>query len=425
MNDQSQVTVPDFQLSPDTKREAEHLKFGPEMEREFLAYYARKIRETVRWLSIALVALWAGVLATPLQLFARQDPHPPELWAYIFVPHLVFAAMYFGAVRPALNQHLEWILRIGTLIVGGCVVFYTPYLYPVQPFTIMMLFVIAIYTALRLRLVGAAVTSILVTAGYYFVYERRQPDGWVLHMVPLLMTHVLGLLSAYTIEVLARQDFLLTRSLAAEHEKSERLLLSILPETIATQLKAGPKSIADGFAEVTILFADIVDFTPFSAKLKPDELVSFLNEVFSAFDALTHRYGLEKIKTIGDAYLVVGGLPVARADHAEAVAEMALAMGPALQSVCEARGLPLRLRIGINTGPVVAGVIGTKKFIYDLWGDAVNVASRMESHGVAGGIHVSDSTYRQLKDKYRFEERGPLQIKGCGTMSTFLLLGPK
>ena len=170
--------------------------------------------------------------------------------------------------------------------------------------------------------------------------------------------------------------------LEIEKEKSERLLLNILPQSIAERLKGGERNIAERFAEVTVLFADIVDFTSLANQTDPDDLVTLLNELFSRFDRLAERHGLEKIKTIGDSYLVVGGLPLPRPDHAEAVAEMALGMLESVHDLNSDSGISLRVRIGLNTGPVVAGVIGRKKFTYDLWGTAVNLASRMQSSGI-------------------------------------------
>jgi len=208
-----------------------------------------------------------------------------------------------------------------------------------------------------------------------------------------------------------------------EREKSERLLLNILPQRIAERLKQDSSAIAERFEEVTILFADIVDFTSWSSRVAPTELVDSLNDIFSAFDQLAQKYGLEKIKTIGDAYMVAGGLPIPRSDHAEVVAEMALDMQASIRRFRRDDGEVFSLRIGINTGPVVAGVIGINKFIYDLWGDAVNVASRMESHGVPEGIQVTQQTYECLRDKYHFDPRGEITIKGKGKMQTYWLRG--
>ena len=213
--------------------------------------------------------------------------------------------------------------------------------------------------------------------------------------------------------------------LEAERAKAEKLLLNVLPAPIAERLKADSSAIADGFAEVTVLFSDIVGFTKLSARLAPAEVVERLNEIFSAFDDIASHLGLEKIKTIGDAYMVAAGLPEPRADHAEAIAEMALRMQDAVAAFSQRRGESLTVRVGIHSGPVVAGVIGKQKFIYDVWGDTVNTASRMESHGEPGRVQVSDATYKRLFGRFRFERRGAIEIKGKGLMETYFLLGPR
>jgi class 3 adenylate cyclase len=213
------------------------------------------------------------------------------------------------------------------------------------------------------------------------------------------------------------------RLLLAEQERSERLLLNVLPAPIAARLKQRQDVIADGFPDVTVLFADLVDFTRRSERVAPEQVVQVLDDLFSAFDQLAQRQGLEKIKTIGDAYMVAGGLPDPRPDHAQAVAEMALAICDEVARHPDPSGQPLQVRIGIDTGPVVAGVIGRDKFIYDLWGDTVNTASRMESQGVPGCIQVTARTYQRLRDGYRFERRGPIPVKGKGEMVTWFLLG--
>jgi PAS domain S-box-containing protein len=255
--------------------------------------------------------------------------------------------------------------------------------------------------------------------------------------------HRYGLISAEII-TLGGQTCLLTlvnditdrkraeQQLRLEQEKSERLLLNILPQPIADRLKQNPVSgkslnsaIAEHYDEVTILFADIVGFTQLSAQLPPLELVNLLDQIFSTFDQLAETLGLEKIKTIGDAYMVAAGLPTPRPDHAEAIADMALEMTTAMAQFAQTLQLDLKLRIGINSGIVVAGVIGQKKFIYDLWGDAVNIASRMESLGEPGGIQVTQATYDRLKDQYDLRSRGAIAVKGKGTMETYWLMGRK
>jgi adenylate cyclase len=210
----------------------------------------------------------------------------------------------------------------------------------------------------------------------------------------------------------------------AQRKVADDLLRNILPEPITKRLEH-ETTIADWHGQVTVLFADMVGFTQLSSVLSATELVSKLNEVFSAFDDLVQKHGLEKIKTIGDCYMAVGGLPDAREDHAEIVAAMALEMLPVLEKVSAGWEHKLQIRIGLNSGAVVAGVIGKHKFVYDLWGDAVNVASRMESHGVVGRVHISQSTQELLADKYDFEDRGLIEIKGKGQRHTYLIEGPK
>jgi adenylate cyclase len=212
-------------------------------------------------------------------------------------------------------------------------------------------------------------------------------------------------------------------ALRQEQQKSEQLLLNILPEAVVNQLKQFQGSLAERFDEATVLFADIVNFTPLAAQYSPLELVNLLNQIFSTFDRLAEDYRLEKVKTIGDAYMAVGGVPVPYPDHAGAVAEMALAMQAAIAQFSSAQKAPLQLRIGINTGTVVAGVIGIKKFSYDLWGDTVNVASRMESQGKPGKIQVTEATYERLRERFQFTPAQEIEIKGKGPMRTYYLIG--
>jgi guanylate cyclase len=215
------------------------------------------------------------------------------------------------------------------------------------------------------------------------------------------------------------------RLLEAEQARSERLLLNILPAPIADQLRAGATTIAESRPEATVLFADIVGFTPLGESLGARELVDLLNDVFVAFDDLAQAADLEKIKTIGDAYMVVGGVPTPRSDHVSSVLDLALAMCAAISHVHAPGAEPLQLRIGVDTGPVVAGVIGRRKFSYDVWGDTVNTASRMESHGVPGRIQVTERVARTAAAQYEFEPPRSIDVKGKGTMTTFLLVGKR
>jgi class 3 adenylate cyclase len=211
-------------------------------------------------------------------------------------------------------------------------------------------------------------------------------------------------------------------ALAVEFQRSESLLHNILPVSIADRLKAD-RTIADRFEACTVLFADIEGFTAWSQRVEPEELVSRLNEIFSAFDEMAQRHGLEKIKTIGDAYMVAAGIPDARPDHAEAMAGMALEMQAFVVGLRESSGVDLAIRVGMHSGPAVAGVIGLRKFIYDLWGDTVNTAARMESHGERDVIQVTDDTAVLLRDRFVLTDRGRRLIKGKGEMHTWVLVG--
>jgi guanylate cyclase len=273
-----------------------------------------------------------------------------------------------------------------------------------------------------------AYAALLVVLG---LVDQRLPSGDPPIPAPVVVTffvmNVAGVsLTIYAIvSYFVREREEMHAALEIEQERSERLLLNVLPQAIAERLKAGPNAIAEHHDEVTVLFADLVGFTAHTERIEPHRLVAFLDELFTTFDRLADEQGLEKIKTIGDAYMAAGGLPEPRPDHAEAVAEMALAMREHLSEVSAPwdGSEPLALRIGIDSGPVVAGVIGRRKFIYDLWGDTVNTASRMESHGVPGGIQVTPRTHTLLRDRYAFRPRGRIDVKGKGEMEAYLLLG--
>ncbi|MEE3717179.1 adenylate/guanylate cyclase domain-containing protein [Tumidithrix elongata RA019] len=245
----------------------------------------------------------------------------------------------------------------------------------------------------------------------------------------LIWVCIMENLSVFLYERLQKSEFMARsqlnkayQELTFQKERSEQLLLNILPQSIAERLK-DRSLIVDSFADVTVLFADIVGFTQLSAQIPPSQLVELLNQIFSRFDRLAEGKHLEKIKTIGDAYMVVAGLPLPLTNHAEAIAEMALGMREEVNRFNHESASTLQIRIGISSGPVVAGVIGIKKFAYDLWGDTVNTASRMESHGLPNCIQVSETTYAHLKGKYEFQLREGIDIKGKGTMTTYLLQG--
>lgn len=247
------------------------------------------------------------------------------------------------------------------------------------------------------------------------------PEGVAVSFFVLNVLGVLGVVYVL-LQYFVRARERALAELEVERAKSERLLLNVLPASVASRLKESDEVIADGFDAATVLFADIVGFTPLARELAPADVVALLDRVFAGWDGLAARYGVEKIKTIGDAYMVAAGLPSPREDHAEAIADMALEMGAEVERCTGDSALPLEVRIGIDTGPVVAGVIGRAKFAYDLWGDTVNTASRMESHGIPGSIQVTERARERLRERYELRRRGTIEVKGKGPMTTYLLL---
>ena len=276
------------------------------------------------------------------------------------------------------------------------------------------------------RWFAAFIVVFLLTglAGEVFVSEADLPVSFTSTMLAL---NVIGTASvAFTLLAsFAHQRNAALTALRAEQERSEALLLNILPRPIAERLKAAAQMIADHFAAASILFADVVDFTTLAQRLPPAEMVGILDQLFSDFDVLVERHGLEKIKTIGDCYMAAAGVPNPYPDHARRAALLALDMRDVLATSAVAGEAGLELRIGINSGPVVAGVIGTKRFLYDLWGDAVNTASRMESHGTPGEIQITRATYELLKDEFDCTPRGTILVKGKGPMETWYLVGSR
>ena len=273
----------------------------------------------------------------------------------------------------------------------------------------------------------AAYLGLVVVSGYLEYHPLVSAS-----LPPLLGTVFfvmnIGAVSSLTIILLAYfvdQKDRLFGLLRQEQAKSENLLLNILPREIAAILKNESRTIADSYAAVSVLFADMVGFTPLSAQLQPVEVVELLNEAFSFFDSLLDKHGVEKIRTIGDSYMAATGVPQRRADHAQALVRMALDMRDFVATHTFANGRRVSFRIGINSGPVIGGVIGKRRFVFDVWGDAVNVASRMESHGLGGAVQISRPTYELIRDEFVCEPRGTLHVKGKGEMEVWLVHSEK
>ncbi|HUS23221.1 MAG TPA: adenylate/guanylate cyclase domain-containing protein [Aeromicrobium sp.] len=275
----------------------------------------------------------------------------------------------------------------------------------------------------RSAVLTVSATFPLVVAALYV--RREAVDLFVFEATSLLTYAVLILTVAFVLEQSKRTAFLANRDLEIERQRSDDLLHNILPEPIAQRLRENPAAIAESVDETTVLFADIVGFTPFSSDLPPAEVVELLDLLFGKFDDLCEERGIEKVKTIGDAYMAVAGTPRPDPDHAGSIAELAFDMQRAATAIAPLWPIELTMRIGISSGPVVAGVIGRKRFVYDLWGDTVNTASRMEANSEPNRILVSDSTHALLRDRYAFSEAQVMEIKGKGPMTTYHLLGPE
>jgi len=398
----------------------------PGVERAFLDDYYKKSINQMR------IAIVLAIVITATFGFRDAWISPEVKGSLWFVRYIImcpcFLAVLLFSFLPYAKKFMQLAISLGMLVCGlGIVAMIVLAPAPGNYLYYAGLLLIPMFPpTIRVRFIHSVVTSWTIIVVYEIAAFRLTDIS-----LPLLINNnfflvtstAIGMITSYMLELFARKNFIQQIQLEEERGKSERLLLNILPASIAERLKQKHETIADGFAEATVLFADIAGFTGLAASRSPREVVDMLNEIFSEFDHLAEKHGVEKIKTIGDAYMAVAGLPVRNPDHAEAICEFALDMQEAVARRARAGHMPLALRIGINSGPVVAGVIGMKKFIYDVWGDTVNTASRMESHGVAGGIQVTEETYRKLKHAYRFEDRGTVNIKGKGDMRTFLLQG--
>lgn len=370
------------------------------------------------------------------------------MWPTFLFTHIVYSIIFFAVqikflifvslisiVIYSLNVFLtrkrlyNWAVIGGVIEVSGFIALCTTYLgleagFQYWLFIIPMPLFLAIGWPRWLRFIIMCLIALEFGALYLLVEPVVNDIGPLFYKIFYLF-NTIGFLTSVAIGTLYLNSSALMaeRRSEKEHSRTESLLLNILPSTIAERLKANPETIADKFESCTIIFADIVGFTRLSSRLPANKLVAILNKIFSRFDELAEKHGLEKIKTIGDSYMAAGGLPDRRDDHAEAVINFALDISAYIKSIKGDLGKILKIRIGINSGNAIAGVIGKRKFIYDLWGDAVNIASRMESHGLPGEIQISEECYRQVIGKFRIEERGLINVKGKGQLKTYLVKG--
>lgn len=375
-------------------------------------------------------------LALVAGLFVAYAALDRVLFPDMFALHLAIRAAVVAVLLAvlALTWHPAW-HRIRSPALGGAgvacawallgMVWVMPHDGPIDFSEGIALVVLGTFTLFRLPFPAAIANAALVVASYgistaaYGTPEMSRLAGHFYVGSAVLI----GAVAGYNIERFARRGFLDERALERERARSERLVRNMLPDTIAARLKSDPGPIADGFEEATVLFADIVDSSGLSDRLPPDELVRLLNEIFTEFDRIAAARGIEKIKTIGDSYMAVAGLPVPCPDHAERMVEAAMEMLAEAERRSANGGPVIALRIGIAMGPVVAGVIGEARLAYDLWGEPVMLAARMQSHGLPGRIQVTEAVARALEGRYEFEPRAEIEVKGRGRTRVWLLVG--
>jgi adenylate cyclase len=401
-------------------------------EREFSIFYELETRLFIRVGIILSLISW--VTHTVLIYFFVSQ-HFSLLAPVILGCTLPFIFIVYATYKDTFVGHYQWMAAFANCVAGILMIFWIPYVGGKYSDHFILIGLIAVmfvgFYILRLRMIHSFIASLVfmtIFQGYLiFISELNLAQIMFLSYVTWTMEGFAcfgGYVQESTNRRLYIQQITIKKQqekIQLEHERAENLLLNILPSSIAERLKFGETVIADKFENISVLFADIVGFTRLSEKLSPEKLVQLLNKIFSIFDSLTEKYGLEKIKTIGDAYMVAGGLPIPQDNHGEAIADFALEMQQELACFNEKTSQAFDIRVGIHVGSAVAGVIGTKKFVYDIWGDTINTASRMESHGIPGQIHVSEQTFELLRDKYFFVERGIIDVKSKGKMRTFLL----
>jgi adenylate cyclase len=407
------------------------LRFSdPSLESAFRADQYQHNLGNIRFAFLAGIAVWVawGLLLRPYML-ALSDQRLDALLRFgFFIPLLIlgFALTFTRSFARA----WEWIavaIAVATLVVW---VYYASRILtlPAEYGYVGVILILAFtYTLLRLRFVFVLLITIIGIAAYlpYAMTARYIQDVSVVLAALYLVTFgILGGLSAYRVERFTRDLFLRERQLDQERARSDGLLLNILPQAIVEQLKSSPSGrIAQAFDQVSVVFADAVGSTEQAARCSPEEFADALDELFRTFDAIADRHGLEKIKTIGDAYMAVAGAPVAVADHAGAAAAAALDMLEEAGEIRWPSGDPITVRVGLASGPAVAGVVGVRKFAYDLWGDTVNLASRLEEYGDPGHVLVSESTASSLTERFHFGPTRMMEVKGKGPTPVRFLLG--
>jgi len=417
--------------------QANKLRFPDDIEKQFLDEYQSNTLVTAR------LALLLGFIL--YSLFGILDIYavPMSKNMVWFIRFAVVAPITLSALLatyiPSLQKYIQPIMCFVSAVSGLGIVTMIAITREAEfgnrfYFTGLILISMWAYGLLRLRFWYAVVANLIIMIGYEFatiaIKQLLTTETgiviFIMHNFFFLGANIIGMFTGYALERYTRIDFLQKFTIQSQRDQADKLLFNILPERIAEQLKQSPDTIAEEFDSASVLFADIVNFTPISARFGPREVVNMLNELFSSFDELVDKYDVEKIQVAGDGYMVAAGVPTTRPDHASVLADLALDMLDCVKNGQFLGGKhPIEIRIGINSGSLIAGVIGRKKYFYALWGDMVNTASRMESHGSRGKIQITRATYELVKDKFDCDYIGKLPIKGKGDMDVWHLKGRK
>jgi class 3 adenylate cyclase len=412
-------------LTAEQLKQIQRLRFPQPLESEFWLDWAERIRRPVRLIAGAGLGLCAFFLIATYLLFPDTETRLTNTWSVAAVVPILVASFFLTRMRvwATANPGLLWTILLAMAFTNGYGMIARDQVAYERTIIGNWMFFSVILIGSGLALFRSAAVGVAILLGTYFFFgvwlrpltEPARTANWMI----IIQTAFFAMISAYVAESRARLGFLLGRLLEAERTKTEELLSNVLPTEIARKLMERPGVLAQRHEDASVLFLDIVDFTPFAASLSPEELVGFLDRMFTRFDEIVERHGLEKIKTVGDAYMVAGGVLHEQSNHLESMAMLSLDLLEA------SRAADIRVRIGLHSGPLVAGVIGRKKFLFDLWGEAVNTASRMESHALPNRIQVTTAVAHRLHGSFEVEKRGVIEVKGMGQVETFWLLGKR
>jgi class 3 adenylate cyclase len=417
--------------------QASRLRFPKDIEKQFRADYQANTLSSTRVALILGLVLYSifGILDIYAMPISRN-----VVWFIRFaVVAPVVLAAFFATYVERFQKYTQLLVCIAIGLSGLGIVVMIAVTREAEfgnrfYFTGLILISMWAYGLSRLRFGYAVLANLTIAAGYEIVTisvkqllaSETGTVIFVMHNFFFLGSNVIGMFTSYSLERYARREFLQKYNIRIQRDQADKLLLNLLPKRIAEKLKRGDETIAEEYDSTTVLFADIVDFTPITAQFDSHEVVDMLNDLFSRFDALVDKYGVEKIQVAGDGYMAAAGVPTPRPDHATVLARLALDMLECVKTDDLLGGRhPIEIRIGLNSGPLIAGVIGQKKMVYAVWGDTVNTASRMESHGVSGRIQITRATYELLKDDFVCEYIDEIPVKGKGQMEVWHLLAEK